>query len=63
MTRRTIDIPDTFHFETDYRVVYSDINAANHLAADRILPIALEAQFRFIKIEVTATPLCLKTPD
>ena len=49
MTRRTIDIPETFHFETDYRVVYSDINAANHLAADRILPIALEAQFRFIK--------------
>jgi len=49
MTRRIIDIPETFHFETDYRVVYSDINAANHLAADRILPIALEAQFRFIK--------------
>lgn len=49
MARRSIELPEKFHFETDYRVVYSDINAANHLAADRILPIALEAQFRFIK--------------
>jgi len=49
MTRRTIEIPNAFQFETSYRVVYSDINAAKHLAADRLLPIALEAQFRFIK--------------
>jgi acyl-CoA thioesterase FadM len=49
MTRRTVEIPDTFQFKTSYRVVYSDINAAKHLAADRLLPIALEAQFRFIK--------------
>jgi len=49
MTRRTIDLPEHYHFETEYRVVYSDINSAKHLAADRILPIALETQFRFIK--------------
>ncbi len=49
MPRKTIDLPDKFHFTTDYKVLYSDINAANHLGADRILPIALEAQLRFIK--------------
>lgn len=49
MTRRTIELPDTFHLHFDYRVVYSDINASAHLAADRIMPITIEAQFRFIK--------------
>lgn len=49
MTRRTIELPDTFHLHFDYRVVYSDINASSHLAADRIMPITIEAQFRFIK--------------
>ncbi|GAA6136030.1 hypothetical protein NBRC116188_28200 [Oceaniserpentilla sp. 4NH20-0058] len=49
MTRRTIDLPETFHLNFDYTVVYSDINASSHLAADRIMPITLEAQFKFIK--------------
>lgn len=49
MTRRTIDLPDNFHLNFDYRVVYSDINASSHLAADRIMPITLEAQFKFIR--------------
>jgi acyl-CoA thioesterase FadM len=49
MARKTINLPEKFHFTTDYKVLYSDINAANHLGADRILPIALEAQLRFIK--------------
>lgn len=49
MTRRIIELPDTFHLHFDYRVVYSDINASSHLAADRIMPITIEAQFRFIK--------------
>lgn len=49
MARKTIDLPDTFCFATEYSVLYSDINAANHLGADRILPITLEAQLRYIK--------------
>lgn len=49
MPRKSIDLPDTFHFKTQYKVLYSDINAANHMGADRVLPIALEGQLRFIK--------------
>ncbi len=49
MTRKTIQLPEQFQFTTDYHVLYSDINAANHLASDRILPITTEAQHRFIK--------------
>lgn len=49
MSRRTLELPDRFHLNFDYHVVYSDINASNHLAADRILAITIEAQFRFIK--------------
>ena len=30
-------------------MLYSDVNSANHLGADRVLPIAMEAQLRFIK--------------
>ncbi|MDX1453654.1 MAG: thioesterase family protein [Oleiphilaceae bacterium] len=49
MPNETISFPDHVHHAIDYRVVYSDINAANHLGADRVLPIALEAQFSFIR--------------
>ncbi|MBN7795963.1 acyl-CoA thioesterase [Parahaliea mediterranea] len=49
MPRKIIDLPDTFVFRTDYVVLYSDVNNANHLGSDRVLPIALEAQLRFIK--------------
>lgn len=49
MARRVIELPSTFTFSTDYKVLYSDINAANHVGADRVLPIALEAQMQFIK--------------
>ena len=49
MARRVIELPSTFKFSTEYKVLYSDINAANHLGADRVLPIAMEAQMRFIK--------------
>ena len=49
MGRRTIELPDYFHFSTNYTVLFSDINAANHMGADRVLPIATEAQLRFIK--------------
>ncbi|MEH6589100.1 MAG: thioesterase family protein [Halioglobus sp.] len=49
MTRKTIDLPEKFIFSTEYDVLYSEVNSANHLGADRVLPIAMEAQLRFIK--------------
>jgi acyl-CoA thioester hydrolase len=49
MTRKTVALPERFIFSTGYSVLYSDVNSANHLGADRALPIAMEAQLRFIK--------------
>jgi len=49
MARRIIELPEEFYFSTYYNVLFSDINAANHMGADRVLPIAMEAQMRFIK--------------
>lgn len=49
MTRKAISLPSRFIFASDYRVLYSDVNSANHLGADRVLPIAMETQLRFIK--------------
>ena len=48
MTRKTITLPAQFIFSSEYRVLYSDVNSANHLGADRVLPIAMETQLRFI---------------
>ncbi|AMO66837.1 hypothetical protein AZF00_00335 [Zhongshania aliphaticivorans] len=48
MPRKIIELPERFLFTTDYVVLYSDVNVANHLAADRIPSIAIEAQLRFI---------------
>ena len=49
MPRKTIELPARFVFSTEYDVLYTDVNSANHLGADRVLPIAMEAQLRFIK--------------
>ncbi len=49
MSRYLIEKPTQYVYRTTYKVVYSDINAANHLGADRVLPIALEAQFGFVR--------------
>ena len=49
MSRRIISLPEKFHFTTQYTVLFSDINGANHMGADRVLPITSEAQLRFIK--------------
>jgi len=49
MPRKSIDLPARFIFTTHYQVLYSEVNSANHLGADRVLPIAMEAQLRFIK--------------
>ncbi|MCB1706150.1 MAG: thioesterase family protein [Halioglobus sp.] len=48
MPRKTIELPPRFIFSSDYRVLYSDVNSVNHLGADRVLPIAMETQLRFI---------------
>ena len=48
MTRKTITLPAQFIFSSEYRVLYSDVNSANHLGADRVLPIAMETQLQFI---------------
>ncbi|WP_373098007.1 thioesterase family protein [Zhongshania sp.] len=48
MPRKTIELPERFLFTTEYVVLYSDVNVANHLGADRIPSIAIEAQLRFI---------------
>jgi acyl-CoA thioesterase FadM len=49
MSRKSIPLPAAFIYRTDYVVLYTDVNAADHLGADRVLPIAMEAQLRFIK--------------
>lgn len=49
MSNVVIDLPEKFILEVPYRVLYSDINAANHLGADRVLPIAMEGQMQLVK--------------
>lgn len=49
MPRKTIELPVSFSFSTTYDVLYTDVNATNHLGADRVLSIAMEAQLRFIR--------------
>ncbi len=49
MNKKTITLPAQFIFSTQYTVLYSDVNTFDHLGADRVLPIATEAQLRFIK--------------
>lgn len=49
MRKKTITLPQSFVFSMEYSVLYSDVNSANHLGADRVLPIAMETQLRFIK--------------
>ncbi|PLW70715.1 acyl-CoA thioesterase [Pseudohalioglobus lutimaris] len=49
MTRKTITLPGSFIYAMEYDVLYSDVNSADHMGADRILPVAMEAQLRFLK--------------
>ena len=49
MSRLLVKLPDKFVFSTSIPVVYSDLNPAKHLAADRVLPLAFETQMRFTK--------------
>lgn len=49
MSRYLVELPDNFIYSINYKVLYSDINGANHVGSDRILPIALEAQLSLTK--------------
>jgi len=49
MTRVHIDLPEKFVFSTEVQVSISDINHGMHLGADRVLPLVLETQMRFLR--------------
>ena len=46
MSRYLVNPLDRTLFETEYAIVYADINGGNHLAADRVYTIAIEAKLR-----------------
>ena len=48
MARTVIEFPAQSHFSTDYTILIGDINSADHLGADRLFSILIEAQMRFI---------------
>lgn len=48
MPRNQITLPETFSYSTHYSVLFSDLNVANHVGADRIIGIAFESQLRFL---------------
>ena len=48
MARTVIEFPDQYQYSTDYAVLIGDINSANHLGADKIFSIMIEAQMRFL---------------
>ncbi len=47
MPRQTVHLPQPFIFTCDHEVQVGDVNFVDHLGADRILPIAIEAQLAF----------------
>ena len=49
MTKKTITLTAGFLYSMEYDVLYSDVNSADHMGADRVLPVAMEAQLRFLK--------------
>ena len=49
MTKKTITLPAGFLYSMEYDVLYSDVKSADHMGADRVLPVAMEAQLRFLK--------------
>lgn len=49
MSRVKIDLPDTWHFQTDMTVCIGDINYGNHLSNDAVLRLAHEARMRFLQ--------------
>lgn len=49
MARVTLELPQTFPFETTVPVRISDINYGNHLGNDSVLSLIHEARVRFLK--------------
>lgn len=49
MSRFLTELPEKFIYSKPYTVLFRDINATNHVGADRLLPMALEAQFGLIR--------------
>ena len=47
MARTVIEFPQQSHFSTDYTVLISDINSANHFGADKMFSLMIEVQMRF----------------
>lgn len=47
MARTVIEYPQQSHFSTDYTVLISDINSANHFGADKMFSLMIEVQMRF----------------
>ena len=55
MARTVIEFPKQSHFSTDYTVLISDINSANH-GADKIFSLMIEVQMRFAYLGYDKTP-------
>ena len=49
MARIEIDMPKQFLFITEYPVLATDINAANHMGMDRFLTVVIESQMRLFR--------------
>ena len=47
MARTIIKFPEEQHFSTEYTVLISDINSANHFGADKMFSLMIEVQMRF----------------
>ncbi len=48
MARTVIELPEKFHYSMEYVVSVTDLNYGMHFGADKILPVALEAQIQFL---------------
>jgi 4-hydroxybenzoyl-CoA thioesterase len=48
MRRARVALPETFDYSTELAVRITDINYGMHLAAEQVLPFALEARTRFL---------------
>ena len=48
MRRARVALPETFDYSTELAVRITDINYGMHLAAEQVLPLALEARTQFL---------------
>ena len=45
MSRYLVSLPEQFNFETRHRITYGELNPGNHLAADKVITLALDANY------------------